>query len=376
VSGFDVLIAGGGPAGAAAALTLLRYTSRRVAMVEESDYAAARVGETVGPGVLALLDYLGAGDAFRADGHLPAYGSHAVWGGPRRVARDFLFTGRGGGWHLDRSRFDRGLADRVRAAGGAVLAPARAAGIRGAPGAWRVAVAERGGAAREMEARFVIDATGKRASLARRLGARREVLDRLVGVTGYWAGEGGDRAHVTLIETVADGWWYSAVLPDGRMVAALMTDVEVVRARGLHRPGALEDALADAPETRARLVGLRLGDGPVVRPAQSQLLRPAHGAGWIAAGDAAASFDPLSSMGIGHALSSGIEAARVAHASLEAGDGMEDGYSAAVEQTFARYLALRDAHYAVERRWSDAPFWAARQGAASSKSRVMETIPG
>ena len=366
MSGYDVLIAGGGPAGAAAALTLLRYTPRRVAMVEESGYAGVRVGETVGPGILALLDYLGAGDAFRADPHLPAYGHHAAWGGPRRVVRDFFFTGRGNGWHLDRARFDRGLADHVRAAGGTVMAPARAAGIRGAPGDWHVAVAERGGETREVDARFVIDATGKRASLARRLGARREVHDRLVGVTSWWAGEGGDRAQVTLVEAVPCGWWYSAVLPDGRMVAALMTDVEMVRARGLHRPGALAEALAEAPETAARLAGLRLCGGPVVRPAQSQLLRPASSAGWIAAGDAAASFDPLSSMGIGHALSSGIEAARVAHASLEMGGDAGDGYSAAVEQTFARYLALRDAHYAAERRWSDAPFWAARQGMAAA----------
>jgi flavin-dependent dehydrogenase len=331
-------------------------------MVEESDYAAVRVGETVGPGILALLDYLGAADAFRADRHLPAYGNHAAWGGPRRVARDFLFTGRGGGWHLDRARFDRGLAEQVRAAGGAVLAPARVGGIGGEAGAWRVGVSERGGAAREVEARFVIDATGKRASLARRLGARRVVHDRLVGVTGYWTGEGGDRAHVTLVEAVPDGWWYSAVLPDGRLVAALMTDVEVVRARGLHRPAALAAALADAPETRARLDGTRLCGAPAVRPAHSQLLRPASGEGWIAAGDAAASFDPLSSMGIGHALSSGIEAARVAHAALEGGGGAGGPYSAAVAGTFSRYLALRDAHYAAERRWADAPFWAARQG--------------
>lgn len=364
MSGFDVLVAGGGPAGAAAALTLLRYTARSVALVEASDYSAVRVGETVPPGIMALLDYLGAGEAFRADGHLPAHGTEAAWGGPRPVTREFLFTGRGHGWHLDRARFDRMLADRVRAAGGTVVAPARVGRVRGGAGEWRVGIRERGRAEREISARFVVDATGKRAALARRLGGRREVHDRLVGVTGYWAGQGGDPAHVTLVETVPDGWWYSAVLPDSRRIAALMTDVEVVRARGLHRADALEGALADAPETRARLGGMRLCGAPVVRPAQSQVLRPACGGGWIAAGDAAASFDPLSSMGIGHALSSGVEAARVAHASLEGGDATSPAYSAAVAQTFARYLAVRDAHYGAERRWVDAPFWAARQGVA------------
>lgn len=362
MSEFDVIVAGGGPAGAAAALTLLRYTTRRVALVEESRYEGARVGETVPAGVLPLLAYLGVDAAFRADGHLSAYGSQAAWGSSYAVSRDFLFTGRGDGWHLDRARFDRTLAEQVRAAGGTVLAPARVLECGGAPGAWTVAVAGRGEAPRELRARFVVDATGKRASVARRLGARREVHDRMVGVTGYWTGEGGDRAHVTLVETVPDGWWYSAALPDGRLVAALMTDVGVVRARWLQRPDRLQAMLADAPRTRERLAGTRLSGPPTVRPAYSQVLQPAAAAGWIAAGDAAASFDPLSSMGIGHALSSGIEAARVAHAALEHGGEAGAAYTAAVARHFREFLSLRRAHYAAEQRWPDAPFWASRHG--------------
>jgi len=41
----DVAIVGGGPAGAAAALTLLRYTPRRVAVIERSAFETPRVGE-------------------------------------------------------------------------------------------------------------------------------------------------------------------------------------------------------------------------------------------------------------------------------------------------------------------------------------------
>ncbi|MEW5931659.1 MAG: tryptophan 7-halogenase [Gemmatimonadota bacterium] len=365
MSGFDVLVAGGGPAGAAAALTLLRYSRLRVAMVEEGGYDAERVGETIPPGVLPLLAYLGVDEAFRADGHRPAYASRAAWGAPHAVTRDFLFTGRGDGWHLDRSRFDRTLAERVGAAGGTVLSPARVTRCEGEPGAWRVRVSGRGGRPAEVGARYVVDATGKRASLARRLGARRQVHDRLVGVTTYWAGQGGDRAPATLVESVRDGWWYSAVLPDGRLVAALMTDVEVVRSLGLHRAEALEEALGEAPLSRERLAGTRPSGPPVVRPAHCQLLRPALGDGWIAAGDAAASFDPLSSMGIGHALSSGIQAARVAHDALEHGGTLGTGYDAAVARHFGEFLALRRAHYSAERRWPDSPFWSVRQGAAA-----------
>ena len=45
--GHDVVILGGGPAGAAAALSLRRHApSLSVALVEQSNYDAPRVGET------------------------------------------------------------------------------------------------------------------------------------------------------------------------------------------------------------------------------------------------------------------------------------------------------------------------------------------
>src|SRR5204863_2365260 len=44
-------------------------------------------------------------------------------------------------------------------------------------------------------------------------------------------------------------------------------------------------------------------------PAESAALDQAHGTGWLAVGDAACSFDPLSSLGIRHALESGTWAA-------------------------------------------------------------------
>jgi flavin-dependent dehydrogenase len=89
---------------------------------------------------------------------------------------------------------------------------------------------------------------------------------------------------------------------------------------------------------------------------------PAAGRGWAAAGDAAAAFDPLSSLGIGHAISSGIHAARVAHVTLcDTGDPA-DSYSSGVERVARDYLTLRRRYYAVEQRWPAQPFWARRQG--------------
>ena len=56
-------------------------------------------------------------------------------------------------------------------------------------------------------------------------------------------------------ETFADGWWYTAALPDGRRVIACMTDADAVRPLGLRSGAGFARLLA-----RTRHVGA-VGDG-------------------------------------------------------------------------------------------------------------------
>src|SRR6185295_1556361 len=78
------------------------------------------------------------------------------------------------------------------------------------------------------------------------------------------------------------------------------------------------------------------------------------GEGWFAAGDAAASFDPVSSQGIMSAMQFGQRAAEAIL--LES----PLPYAAAVDALFDRYRSAHAGVYAQERRWTDAPFWARR----------------
>jgi flavin-dependent dehydrogenase len=357
----DIATLGGGPAGTAAALTLRAYSGLRVAVVERSDYERERVGETVSPGLQPLLAYLGVWESFQRDGHLPAYGSGAAWGSSRLQDRDFLFTGQGDGWLLDRRRFDSRLADEVREKGGELFLRTEVPACEAdSQSGWRLELAGTDGRRGTLQARFLIDATGKRGGIARRLGAHQKVFDRLVGVTGFVELPPGDRQLATLVESAPDGWWYSAPLPDGRAVVSFLSDSDVVRRLRLRDPAVWQEAIAATKHVRERVAGGRLASPLRVVPAHSRHLDPAGGPGWVAAGDAVASFDPLSSMGIGHAVSSGIHAARVAFDHLGGKGDLLRQYAGAVARNAGQYLALRRRFYLLEQRWPDRPFWSRR----------------
>lgn len=354
----DVLIGGGGPAGCAAALALLTHTKLRVAVLERSHYQEARTGETVSHSLGPLLQYLGVWEVFLRQDHLPAYVMSAAWGQAAIRSRDYLFSGMGHGWHLDRVRFDRLLADEVQLRGGAVICGARPATVaRENVSVCRVTTDD----GQEFTARYLIDASGRRVQLARHLGARPVVVDRLIAAMAYFDGfDLHSEAHETLVEAVEDGWWYSALLPGGRLSVALFSDPEIIRMHRLIDPEALTRQLASAPHTRRRIGAARCVGPIAFRPCGSQHLESAAGDGWIAAGDAAACFDPLASMGIGHAISSGIHAARAVYDQLCGNERLRSQYVAHVHRNFRRYLELRTYYYGLEQRWADTPFWARR----------------
>jgi flavin-dependent dehydrogenase len=81
------------------------------------------------------------------------------------------------------------------------------------------------------------------------------------------------------------------------------------------------------------------------------------GRDWLAVGDAAAAFDPLSSQGICRTLRWGVRAAATIDACLRGSRTALREYAAAVSHEADVYLTKRSSYYGSERRWREYPFW-------------------
>lgn len=365
---FDVAIIGGGPAGSAAAIVLAR-AGRRVLMIEKGSQPAFKVGESLPPGALSLLNKLQVQERFVADGHLVSYGNHSAWGSNRLHCTDFIRDPNGVGWHLNRPVFDSMLRDKARDFGAEVTERTRMMrSERNRSGGWHLWLntSER---SQRISAKWVIDCSGRRSLFARQEGVKRQCCDRLIAFISVFVrtnlpGLEPDRDSLSLIESAEDGWWYDSLLPGGQRVVIFFTDADTSSARRAREAQGFVALLRKTVHIRKQLDDLHytICGSPRISSAESGRLERVLGDRWLAAGDACASFDPLSSQGILSALYSGLKAGSALNSHLDGDSDALSGYADNVDAVFDAYLKNRLLYYSYEQRWPRSPFWKVRLG--------------
>ena len=358
----DVLVLGAGPAGAVAALTLARR-GRRVMLIESGSRAHRAFGDVMPPVAWPHLAKLGAQTVFNVHRHMRSWQQSSSWGSARLATRDLSFHPHGCAWHLDREVFDADLLAAARGAGSICVLGERLQNAVATAAGWKIELEISG----HMAARFVIDASGRSSAFARQIGVDRKRPDRLVAMMASIASADLARAgYVTLIvEASENGWWYLSPMPNGHAVVSFMTDADLMPSGRAAQQAFWWSQFRQTMHIQ-RILNLDSVVLPKLRtaPAGMERLTVMHGEGWVAVGDAAVAFDPLSSLGLAHALQTGRLGGLAADAAL-AGEFQPLGaYERVVTLGADECDIARRGFYDIERRWPESLFWVRHSGRA------------
>ncbi|NYT44912.1 NAD(P)/FAD-dependent oxidoreductase [Pollutimonas thiosulfatoxidans] len=383
---WDVIVVGAGPAGAATALTLAKL-GQRVLLAEERVSTSFKLGESLPPSAIGLVKHF-LDDSEQPGRDLPGVfrtaGNISLWATEQADVADFFFTSTGFGLCVERLAFDEALRLKAVEAGTSLLKGVRFQSCeRIADGAfnWHVSLT---GEAQMLKhrARYLVDCSGRRAVVARALGVPTvDTDDQLFAYAQWFSVAGDDDDRYTRIEAGPHGWWYSNRLPgtDGdetRRLVVFHSDKDLPAAKMAARPQGYDQLLDESSHLAPLLKTGGYQPCGTIRgaPAHSQRLQDFCGDAWMAVGDAAQAYDPLSSQGIDKALRTASHAGHMIHYALadcsQGREGLSSSntyigqYNEQQRKLWQTYLSQRDYYYGIQRRWSDRPFWQRRRNNA------------
>jgi len=366
----DVVVIGGGPAGAVAA-TLLADAGHRVTVLERERFPRYHIGESLLSATLPILDAIGATPAIERHGFLHKPGGTFLWG-RQREPWSFLFRedpgGRPHAYQVVRAEFDQLLLENARAHGAAVHEEHAVTAVETDGPEPVVHARSAGGATLRLVPRFVVDASGQTAIIGRARGLRQfNDFFKNLAIFGYFRDADrlpGELANHILSAAFADGWFWYIPLHDGTMSVGAVVDA--------HRWRTIAEG--DSERTyrglieRCAPIAERLARASLVSPVRiirdySYTSTGFGGHGYLLAGDAACFIDPVFSTGVHLACLAGFLGARAVGAILDGTRAEAEAlaeYEATYRGAFERYLRFLYFFY-DHNDDPDSYFWTARR---------------
>lgn len=313
----DVLVIGGGPAGASVA-ALLAKQGVEVVLLEKANHPRPQVGESLIPHVWKYADLSGVSPLIEQEGFVAKAGGITVWNGKiHRIAfSEFGFSRPA--LHVERDVFDDLLLKHAASLGVSVFQQVTVREAELNSDTPEVTYQDRRGgdtAAGGIHCRFVIDASGSSALLAGQFKSKQLVDSRMrflslwghfkgsryVAADGrsYPASEVGKTKPVTFVTSFEDGWiWHIAM----RQYASVGLVINTDRARAMdkaERESFFLDTLKTAPYVDRLLENAEyLPDSFSQRPDYSYYSTRLCGENFYCIGDAASFVDPIYSHGV------------------------------------------------------------------------------
>lgn len=332
---WDVVVIGGGPAGATTAALVAEY-GHRVLLLERSSVPRFHVGESLIPETWWTLQRLGLLETLNKSRFPRKYSVQFVSDGYKESA-PFYFDVHNPHessvtWQVIRSEFDRMILDRSRELGAVVHTSAQVTEVLFEDQQAVGVKAQLKGAQGEKQdltipTTVVVDATGQSAFLSNRRKDRvKDPLLQKGTIWGYFKGArrdtGRDEGATLIMQTEGKkSWFWYIPLPDDMVSVGCTGDMPYLFGKNAGSPAdAFHRELDRCPAMKERLDhGRQEGDFLTTRDF-SYYATEGAGPGWLLVGDAFGFIDPVYSSGVFLALKGGEFAADAIHDALERGD--------------------------------------------------------
>ena len=312
---YDVIVIGGGPAGATTARQLARAGFNTV-ILERENHPRFHIGESLLPRNFALIKELGLLDRARAIPQTRKLGAEFIMGHGEDAGTPIWFTQQIGqceteAFNTERAPFDKMLLDAAREAGATVLEGAQVKRIHKLEdGDVRVVLDDH----RELRAKCLADASGQNTVVGRHLKTR-TVLPHLkkVAYFGHFTGVErlhGDMAGFISIVMCSEGWFWLIPLDEHRTSVGLVMEVEKSKLVDIPADQMLRWGISRCPVLSQRTTHAAYPTSNHVIADFSYRCEPFAGPGYFLVGDAATFMDPIFSTGVCLAMMSGTEAAK------------------------------------------------------------------
>ena len=359
-----ILIIGGGPAGLATSLTL---SARGInhCLVEAKALVPDKPGEAIPPNALPLFRQLGIDSLLQHKVHRPYYGNKSAWGEAELRQESFVKELHGAGMLLNRGYFEQQMRTRIENPFCQYLSGYKLQQLTPQPDGVN-AIVKGVKNTLHISATMVIDATGRKSSLCQQLGVERQLIDEQFAMA-FYARPKTDITHEIVVEATESGWWYAAPVDADRLSLMYFTEKSI-----LPKPGVTADeirALLGKTKFISDMLAVDHQQYSSVKlmPAGTSCLPAPYGQTWLAVGDAAYAYDPISSFGITSALASGYYAGHALADHLSGKPGALEVYRYIMENSFQAYLQKLAHQYGQEQRWPTSPYWSQRPGQGNVK---------
>ena len=315
----DVVVIGGGPAGATAS-TLIAQKGFRVQLFERETFPRFHIGESMIPETYWVLERLNMLPKMRASRFVHKHSVQFVSANGRQSAPFYFFDNKphecSQTWQVVRSEFDMMMLNNAREHGveahegvrvlDVIFDGDRATGVR---------IQNSDGSVRQVNAQVIIDASGQSGLLMNRLKTR--VWDPVLNkgaIWTYWEGAyrdtGRDEGATIVLQTEnRQGWFWYIPLHDNRVSVGVVAPFDYLfKDRGSHEQVYREE-VDRCPAVRDRIVNAKQATGYFKTRDYSYRSTKVAGHGYVMVGDAFGFLDPLYSSGLLLALKSGEMAA-------------------------------------------------------------------